>query len=57
MKNNILTSLFLVISLVSFSQTWEENAYKENKNATFFDLKKSFDDYRKTYTIHQGKWL
>ena len=54
MKNNILTFLILAISLVSFSQTWEENAYKENKNATFFDLKKSFDDYRKAIPYTKG---
>ena len=54
MKNNIITSLILTISLVSFSQTWEENAYKENKNANFFDLKKSFDDYRNDIPYSKG---
>ena len=54
MKNNILTTIILTISLVSFSQTWEENAYKKNKNANFFDLKKSFDDYRKTTPYSKG---
>ena len=54
MKKSFILSLFILVSLVSYSQTWEENALNENKNATFFDLKKSFDDYRSLIPYTKG---
>ena len=53
----LFISLFFVfISIISFSQTWEEQAYKKNKDATFFDLVKSFNNYRDSipYTRSNG---
>ena len=54
MKKSFILNLFILVSLVSYSQTWEENALNENKNATFFDLKKSFDDYRSLIPYTKG---
>jgi len=54
MKKNIILSIFTCISCFSFSQTWEENILKENKNANFFDLKESFDNYRKNIPYTKG---
>ena len=53
----LFISLFFVfITIISFSQTWEEQAYKKNKDATFFDLVKSFNNYRDSipYTKSNG---
>mgnify|MGYP000045250936 FL=1 len=48
--------LFLLVafSFVSYSQTWEENTFKENPNATFFDLKTNFDNYRSLIPYTKG---
>ena len=54
MKKYFILNLFILVSLFSYSQTWKENALKENKNATFFDLKKSFDDYRSLIPYTKG---
>ncbi len=54
MKKYFILNLFILVSLFSYSQTWKENALKENKNATFFDFKKSFDDYRSLIPYTKG---
>lgn len=54
MKKYFILYLFILVSLFSYSQTWKENALKENENATFFDFKKSFDDYRSLVPYTKG---
>ena len=54
MKKITILTIISIISCVGFSQTWEENTYNENKNATFFDLKNTFDEYRKKIPYTKG---
>ena len=54
MKKSATLLIFLISSIVCLSQTWEENTYQKNPNATFFDLKESFDDYRKKIPYTKG---
>lgn len=54
MKKLIITPVFLLLNLCLFAQTWEENTYDRNKNATFFDLKESFDNYRDSIPYSKG---
>ena len=54
MKKSAILFLFLLSVIVCLGQTWEENTYQENLNATFFDLKESFDNYRKKIPYTKG---
>ena len=54
MKKKIFLSIFFLITIFCSGQTWEENAYKKNPTATFFDLKESFDNYRYTIPYQKG---
>ena len=54
MKKSAILSIFFLSVFVCLGQTWEENTYEENPNATFFDLKESFDNYRKIVTYTKG---
>ena len=54
MKKSAILSIFLLSAIVCLGQTWEENTYEENPNATFFDLKESFDNYREIVPYTKG---
>ena len=54
MKKNAILSIFFLSVYACLGQTWEENTYEENPNATFFDLKESFDNYRKIVPYTKG---
>ena len=54
MKKSAILSIFFLNAIVCLGQTWEENTYEENPNATFFDLKESFDSYRKIVPYTKG---
>ena len=47
MKKIFIFTITMTINNFIFCQIWEENAYAENENATFFDLVESFNKYRK----------
>ena len=53
MKKSATLLIFMISSIVCLSQTWEENTYQKNPKATFFDLKESFDNYRKKFLIQK----
>ena len=46
--------IFLLVYVSSFSQIWEEEAYKKNENATFYDLVESFNNHRKNIPYEKG---
>ena len=54
MKKLVGTYIFLLLNLYLFPQTWEENIFEKNKNATFFDLKESFNNYRDSIPYTKG---
>ena len=45
----------LIISNITYSQIWEEQAYNENPNAKITELIKKFEDYRKVVPYEKGK--
>ncbi len=45
----------LIISNITYSQIWEEQAYNENPDAKITELIKKFEDYRKIVPYEKGK--
>ena len=54
MKKLLGTYIFILLNFCLYSQTWEEDAYDKNENASFFDLKESFDNYRNSIPYSKG---
>ena len=54
MKKITVLLIFLINVTLAFSQTWEEEAYEKNPNSNFFDLKESFENYRKIVPYTKG---
>ena len=53
-----IKKIFLLCFLLGYTdvvcQSWVENTYKKNKDATFFDVIQSFEEYRKNVPYKKG---
>ncbi len=54
MKKSAILLIFFLSTIICLGQTWEENTYQKNPNATFFDLKESFDNFREIVPYTKG---
>ena len=54
MKKIIFTSIYVVLSQISIAQVWEDKVKIQNKDATYFEMVESFNQYKENIPYTKG---